>query len=107
MAKHTTTIAERFVQWANRESPATGWEDITGTWEDQGGGKATSVLAEIVDTTRWTVVHRQVFRMADDSYVEVTWNAPATEYQDQDPECSWSVVERREVVTFVYEKRRA
>lgn len=100
-----TSVAAQFVAYASDEPSTTDWEDVTEAWgDDHPTLKSTSVLAEIVDTTRWAVIHRQVFRFPDLSYAEVIWSAPATEYQEQDPDCTWSVVVARDIVTIVYEK---
>lgn len=47
-------------------------------------GGASVVRDDIVDTTRWGIVHKVVFR-ADGDLWEITFEEGATEYQEQDP----------------------
>lgn len=97
------TLATQFVEYASAMSSRDTWEDTISGWGiDTGNDEPTSVLAEIVDTTRWAVVHRQVFKFKDGSHADVHWQAGATEYQDQDPECVWTEVQAKEVTTTQY-----
>lgn len=39
---------------------------------------------EVVDTTRWSVIHKIIFQYYD-KYYETTYSCGATEYQDESP----------------------
>lgn len=103
MTEPASSLAAQFVAYANDLSPRDNWEDTISGWGiDTGHAEPTSVLAEIVDTTRWSVVHRQVFAFEDGSHADVHWQAPSTEYQDQDPECVWTEVRAQTVTSVQY-----
>ena len=99
------TTASQFIAFTKETVIATDtWEDILGSWaEAPGNTEPEIVLAEIVDTTRWSVVKRQVFKFPDGSYVECAWESPATEMQDQPPNTTWAEVEavERTVIDYV------
>lgn len=99
------TLATEFVEYTKPLTSRDTWEDTVSGWGiDTGNDEPESVLAEIVDRTRWAVIHRQVFRFADGSHVEVHYSSPATEQQDQDPACEWVEVVPWSVVTTIFAK---
>jgi hypothetical protein len=44
--------------------------------------EAVEVESEIVDEKRWSLVNREVWSLTDGTFVEFTYETPATEYQD-------------------------
>jgi len=76
-------------------------------WNEAEG--AEKIRDEIIDHTRWSVVHLMVFKYKDKFY-ETSYSQGATEQQDESPyeydndviECT--VVQRVEKTTFVYEE---
>ena len=61
------------------------------------------VHSQILDQSRWSITKEVVFKIADEYYISVVWNDPATEMQDgQDTDCTIYEVEPREKTIIEY-----
>ena len=63
----------------------------------------------IIDHTRWSVIHKVVFHWTDDKYYSTTYRVGATESQDEQPweyenEVECEEVVKKEKVIEVWEK---
>lgn len=55
-------------------------------WDEHDLDKYEIVLCELVDTTRWSVIYEQVFRVKDTGLLYSTsYSSGATEQQDEEP----------------------
>lgn len=79
-------------------------------WEDHDGTKFELIRDEIIDNTRWSIVHGMVFKF-DGKFYSTSYSVGATESQDEGPfeydpdqiECA--EVEPIEVTVIEYRKK--
>lgn len=97
------SIAERAVALINELDDEDRYTEVTDEYDE-----ADLWVVEpetIVDTTRWSEITTVVFECADSSFFAVTFEAPATEYQEGAP---WNneayLVEPYEVTVTKYRR---
>jgi hypothetical protein len=66
-------------------------------WQDH--ETAEIVLDKVTSNTRWSIVHRLVFKL-NDKYYETRYSKGATEYQDEQPFQYDTEVECKEVEPY-------
>jgi len=66
---------------------------------DNESNNAELISDEIIDTTRWSIIHRIIFKK-DNKYYSTTYSEGATEYQDEAPWEYDDMVECREVEPY-------
>ena len=94
-----TTQAEEYVAkikaLKSTQHPEHSIEDDVETMEDR----------EMLDNGRWSILMRSVYKCADGSHFAITWDEPATEYQESG---EWNpgayLVEAQEVTVTKYVK---
>ena len=71
-------------------------------------GKPCLIEDNIIDHTRWSVIHKIVFRDADGTFYQTTYSVGATESQNEspweyEPEVECTEVKKAEKIVLVWE----
>lgn len=76
----------------------------TSTWDlEEIAKEFTQVDYDIIDQGRWETFYESIWKLKDDSYVQIEWQEGSTEYQDSTPPTiSLTEVEPYEEIVIKY-----